>query len=126
MKRSIPLLVLGLASCAPTPIADQEGPARELIGRTAGAPQHCVTFTSLGTLRVSDGNSHVLVYGDGRTIWANQIGQCRFGSNDILITEPRGSQYCRGDIVRSMDRTSRIPGPTCILSDFVPYSLPVR
>jgi len=38
------------------------------------------------------------------------------------VTEPIGSQYCRGDIVRSFDRQSRIPGPACILGDFVPYT----
>ena len=42
----------------------------------------------------------------------------------VLVTEPTGSQYCRGDIVRTFDRSSRIPGPACILGDFVPYRRP--
>jgi hypothetical protein len=64
----------------------------------------------------------MLVYGSGGTLWANDLGpQCGFGSDDVLVTEPVGSYHCRGDIVRSFDRFSRIPGPTCVLSNFVPY-----
>ena len=41
-----------------------------------------------------------------------------------LVTYPFGSQHCRGDIVRTMDRLSHIPGPGCVLGDFVPYRRP--
>jgi hypothetical protein len=44
--------------------------------------------------------------------------------NDILVTYPIGSQYCRGDITRTIDRISRMPGPGCVLGDFVPYRRP--
>jgi hypothetical protein len=123
MTRTVPLLALALLSCSvPPPGVEQQGPALELAGLAAGAPQHCVTISSQQSFRVSDDNRHVLLYGGGRTIYANQLGQCRFASDDILVTEPVGSQYCRGDIVRSLDRQSRIPGPACILGDFVPYT----
>jgi hypothetical protein len=122
-----PLLLLALASCSPAPQGPEpQAMPLELAGRVPGPPQRCVDNTRLQSLRTSENNRHVLVYGGGRIIWANQLGQCRFGPDDILVTESYGSQYCRGDIVKSVDRTSRIPGPTCILSDFVPYSLPVR
>lgn len=62
-----------------------------------------------------------MLYGSGRTIWANNLGSCRFGYDDILVMQLYGSQLCRGDIVRSLDRLSRIPGPACVLGDFVPY-----
>jgi hypothetical protein len=118
-----PLLVLALASCAaPPPGVEQQSPPLELAGLAAGPPERCVTLSSLQSFRVSDNNRHVLLYGGGRTIWANQLGQCGFGPDDILVTEPLGSQYCRGDIVRSFDRNSRIPGPACVLSEFVPYT----
>ena len=123
MKRTVPFLAVALLSCAVPPAGvEQQGPPLELAGLAAGAPQHCVTLYPSQSLRTSENNSHVLIYSTGRTTWANQLGQCRFGPDDILVTEPRGSQYCRGDIVRSIDRTSRFPGPTCILGDFVPYA----
>jgi hypothetical protein len=79
-------------------------------------------LNQLDSLRISQNDPHTLVYGSGRTIWANHLDQCGFRHDDILVTEPTGSQLCGGDIVRSFDRDSRIPGPSCVLSDFVPYS----
>ena len=113
-----------LAGCAAVPpAAEPAGPPHELAGRSVGAPQRCVLINQFEALRTSDSDRHLLLYGSGKTIWANPLGrQCGFGSDDVLITEPVGSYYCRGDLVRSMDRFTRIPGPACILSDFVPYT----
>jgi hypothetical protein len=124
MKSRIVVLALVLGSCAPPqPVAEQQRPARELAGRTSGAPQRCVLISQSDALRISDDDRHVLIYGSGKTVWANYLyRQCGFGSEDILITEPVGSYYCRGDLVRSIDRLSHIPGPTCVLGDFVPYA----
>jgi hypothetical protein len=114
-------MVLLLGACAAPQPASAPRQAVELVGRVAGAPKRCVTIQQSASLRVADGDNHTLIYPDGRTIWANHMG-CGFGRDDILILEPIGSSYCRGDIVRSMDRISRIPGPACVLGDFVPYT----
>ena len=122
MKRILPACALALASCTPSPpMAEQQHPAIELAGLIAGPRERCVPISSAQSLHMSETNPHVLLYGDGRTIYANFLGQCRFGSNDVLVTEPFGAQYCRGDLVRSFDRSSRIPGPACVLNDFVAY-----
>jgi hypothetical protein len=119
---AIPLALF--AGCAaPPPDSPPRQPA-ELVGRTAGTPLACVRTEPSSSLRISENNRHVLVYGSGRTIWANHLGGCGFGQNDILVIEPTGSQYCRGDLVHSIDRYSKIPGPTCALMDFVPYTRP--
>jgi hypothetical protein len=79
-------------------------------------------LNQLDALRVSGNDRHTLIYGNGRTVWANSLGPaCGFGYDDIIVTQPTGSQLCGGDIVRSFDRVSRIPGPSCVLNDFVPY-----
>jgi hypothetical protein len=123
VKHKILLLTVLVGSCAaPPPGADRQGPPVELAGRAAGAPQRCVDIRQAEGLHISDTNRSFLIYGSGRTIWANNLGECRFGSDDILITQPFGSSHCRGDIVRSFDRLSHIPGPACVLSDFVPYT----
>lgn len=118
------LIVLGIAGCAaPEPYATPQQQPRELAGRVAGAAERCVLIQASESLRVSDNDRHTLLYGSGRTIWANRLGPtCGFAYNDLLITEPVGSYHCRGDLVRSMDRYSRIPGPSCVLGDFVSYS----
>jgi hypothetical protein len=124
MKLRIVVLAASLGACAaPPPGAERQGPPVELAGRTAGAPQRCIGLSQLDSLRVSQNDRHTLVYGNSKTIWANPVGpSCGFGPDDILVTEPTGSQLCGGDIVRSFDRNSRIPGPSCVLSDFVPYT----
>jgi hypothetical protein len=124
MKLRIAMLVATLGACAaPPPGSDHQGPPVELAGRTAGPPQRCIGLVQIEALRVSETDRHTLVYGNGRTMWANHLGpSCGFGSDDILVTEPTGSQLCGGDIVRSIDRNSHIPGPSCVLNDFVPYT----
>lgn len=99
------------------------GPLPELAGRVAGPPERCVTAYSNDALRPADNSGgYVLLYGSGRTIYRNDLGGCRFGSNDVLVVERFGSNLCRGDIIRSVDRVSHIPGPTCVLGAFTPYS----
>jgi hypothetical protein len=116
------LIALFAASCvAPQPEQPSRPPV-ELESRAAGPAQRCVPIDQSESMRVTDTNRHVLVYGSGRTTWANHLGpQCGFGRDDVLVTEPIGSYHCRGDIIRSFDRYSRIPGPSCVLGDWVPY-----
>ena len=93
----------------------------DLMGRTAGAAQRCITFEQNEPLRIATPNT--LIYGRGRTIYLNAAPGCSgFSSSDILILEPIGSQYCRGDFVRTRDNVSGLPGAGCRLGDFVPYT----
>ena len=112
-----------VASCAALPQDSATRPAVELVGRTAGAAQRCVLLDQSQSLRVSDTDRHMLLYGNGHVIWANRLSaSCGFSSSDTLVTEPIGSYYCRGDLVRSFDRFTKIPGPACVLGDFVPFT----
>jgi hypothetical protein len=123
MKLRVAAFAVLIGSCAVPQPALAPGQSRDLVGRIAGAPQRCVPIQQATALRISADDRHTLVYGSGRTIWANHLGPgCGFGSGDILVTEPFGSYYCRGDLVRSIDSMSRIPGPACVLGDFVPYT----
>ena len=121
MKRMIAVTALIVGSCA-APQPEPQSPPVELAGRAAGPPQRCVSIDQMNSLRISESDGHTLVYGSGATVFANHLGpHCRFRPDDVLVTQPFGSSHCRGDIVRSFDRNSRIPGPACILGDFVPY-----
>ena len=125
MRHQLFLLAAMLGSCAAPPPSMAPRQATELVGRIAGAPKDCVPIRTNFSLRIADGDRSTLVYGSGKTIWANQLGPgCSFGFNDIPIFEPTAGSYCRGDIVRSVDRDSHIPGPSCVLSDFVPFTRP--
>lgn len=75
-------------------------------------------------LQLADDRS-TLIYGSGKTIWVNALGpSCRFGAQDVPIFEPIVSAYCRGDIVRTADRYTGIPGPSCVLGPFVAFTRP--
>jgi len=118
----IAALAVAASNCAPADTRPTTVAIPDLAGRTAGAPQRCVPTQPTEALRVVD--SHTVVYGSGGTIWLNRLatecpGMTRM---DILVIEPMGTQYCRGDKVRSVDPVSHIPGPTCVLGAFVPYT----
>jgi hypothetical protein len=81
-----------------------------------------VTFQPNETLRTAEGDGHVLLYSRGRQLWVNHLGSCSFGPNDTLLIERTGSDLCRGEIIRSFDAVSKIPGQSCILGDFIPYN----
>ena len=125
MRLKLVLAVLTLSSCAaPPPPPSLPGQASELAGRTPGAPKDCLPTQPTENLRVADDRS-TLLYGFGKTIWVNALGpSCGFGLNDIPVLEVHASRYCRGDIVRSVDRDSHIPGPSCVLGPFVPFTRP--
>jgi len=102
----------------------QDRPARvsvELQGKPIGPPKACVSV-SLG--------EELSVFGDGAlgvrtrgTLWLNQTGRScsSLRAMSTLIVERHGSEICRGDRVRALEPGSSIPGPPCVLGDFVPY-----
>ena len=123
MKFRFAALAILIASCAPPPEPAYSGPPPELAGRTTGSPRSCVPIDRYEPLRVAENNRHLLIYGYGRTMWVNNLGpDCGFDQQDLLVTHPFGSSYCQGDIIHSVDRSSRIPGPACVLGAFTPYT----
>lgn len=123
MKIGVAGIALLIAACVATPASMELRRASELVGRTAGAPRRCVRIEQNVALTIANGDTHTLLYGRGRTVWANNLGpSCGFAANDTLIVQPIGASYCRGDLVRSIDPVSGFRGPACFLDDFIPYS----
>lgn len=114
-RPAIALAAILAGACAAPPY---EAPA---IAAAAGAPQRCVSIDSAGSLRVVD--RATITFASGSTRWVNRLKmQCAgVTSFDIPVMEPSGSQYCSGDLVRTIDQRTGIPGPACVLGDFVPY-----
>lgn len=114
-----------VAGCtAPPPTTPTNAPIAEIAGRVAGPPQRCVVTTQSEGFRAA--NRNTLLLRRGKSIWVNQVqGGCgSFGQWDVLVTEPIGTQHCEGDLIRSFDPVSKIPGPTCRLGAFIPYTKP--
>ena len=117
-------LVAAIAGCTASPPPPASSTAiPELAGRTAGPPQRCVGTQQSAGLHVA--GPHTLTYRDGPTIWVNSVPECSaLKYTDILVVEPIGSQYCRGDFVRTRDNRTLLPGPGCRLTEYVPYPKP--
>jgi Family of unknown function (DUF6491) len=99
---------------------------RELGGKVAGEPVSCIPGrTADQTIRVSD---DILLYrASSRLVYKNDLrGSCPglARDNDIIVTRVYGTGPCRGDIIRLVDRTSGIGGPSCALGSFTPYRTP--
>jgi hypothetical protein len=115
----------GDAQSAAAPIRDQEAKilAKELAGKVAGEPQNCISAVGQNSLiRISD--DMLLYRQSGRLVYQNRLRSACPGlarDSDVIVTETFGGQFCRGDIVRLVDRASGIPGPVCSLGEFVPY-----
>ena len=122
--RLLPFLLLAAgctATGAESPSRDQLALTQDLEGRTAGAPQACVPMRQSQSMQIVD--RQTLVYRDFDTVWVNRLGADCPGMRPLstLIVEAHGSQYCRGDRVRAVETQNAIPGPYCVLRDFVPY-----
>lgn len=122
MKIAFAGLAAALAACTAPPPVQPSAPITEIAGRVAGPAQRCVLTQQSQSLRPASRST--LLYGGGKTVWVNELqGGCGgFSRWDVLVLEPIGTQYCRGDLVRSFDPMTKIPGPACRLGDFVPYS----
>ena len=121
------VLVLTLAACAATPGFERSGEAelsRELAGRVAGPAQACIQQVQGEALRALDGRT--LIYRRTDTVWVNRLERdCSgVGPHSTLIVESFADRYCRGDRLRGVETGARVPGPTCLLSEFVPYRRP--
>lgn len=123
----IPLLLLAGSAAADSHRNDRNDLAAQLAGRVAGSPQDCVSMDTTTTLRPVD--SKTLVLDHGMTFYVNHLrGSCPgIEPTDTIIYEANGSQYCRGDHFRTKPfGGSVVPGPICVLGEFVPYRRPVH
>ena len=117
--RLLPLLIL-ISACA-TSSTREADLSRDLAGRSAGAPQDCVSASPGVNLAPRD--SRTLVYQRGDTVWVNRLRAACPGLDAMstLVVETHGSRYCRGDRIRAVEPGLSIPGPICILGSFTPY-----
>lgn len=100
--------------------------AKILDGRVAGKPVDCVPLTQLRSTEIINHTAIVYTASDG-TVYVNRPSGANFlDDDDILVSEPYNGQACRMDIVRLIDRGSRMPGGSVGLNDFTPYPRPPK
>lgn len=116
-------LLLATACAATVSARDQAPDAKfteAIAGKVAGTPRSCISVLDT---RDSTTYRNAIVYRvNSKLSYVNDLRQCPFlRSDNILVTNIRGSQICRGDIVNMVDRASSFPSGSCSFGDFVPY-----
>jgi hypothetical protein len=109
-----------LSGCSLSPRAIEPRAATELAA-PAGEPRSCVSISAgQGLIILHEGTVGLR---SGRTLWVNRLPAACHGLHPLntLLVEVYGSQLCRGDHFRVIEHPLSVPGPTCILGDFVPY-----
>ena len=94
--------------------------AKILDGREAGKPVDCIPLTASRETRVIDKTA--IVYDAGSVIYVNRPSNAKsLDDDDIMVTEPHGSQLCRLDVVRMHDRSGFWYNGFVGLEQVVPY-----
>jgi hypothetical protein len=101
----------------------QERLDKLLAGRVAGKPVSCISLHNIQSSEIIDRTAIVYRVGGGR-LYLNrpEMGRESLNDDDIMVTKTVGSQLCRIDTVRLVDRGSRFETGFVGLGDFVPYS----
>lgn len=97
---------------------------RLLAGRVAGAPVDCISLPNVTGNTIVSGRA--IVYRIGTRLFVNEPpeGASQLHRDDIIVTRTFGTNLCRRDIIRLLDRTSTIPHGFVALGKFVPYIKP--
>jgi hypothetical protein len=121
MTPRLAIVFAALAAIAAAPLATPN--IAELQGRAPGKPQRCVPLAPGQLFSTSESDPHLLLYDDGKTIWASRLdASCGFGPGDSIIPDSPASYYCHGDFVRQGGRVELSPfGARCALGNFTPY-----
>jgi len=97
--------------------------AKMLEGRVAGEPESCITALNANRIEVIDYVG--VVYDAGNTIWVSRVKDPRSLSwTDIPVFDRFGSQLCKYDVIRTVDRSTHMYSGAVFLEDFVPYRKP--
>ena len=94
---------------------------KALAGKVAGTPRDCLSLIDTRDSQTYDGT---IVYRINRNLsYVNDLNGCTsLGWSSIPVFDIHGSQICRGDIVRIVDRDGGGPRGSCSVGQFVPYT----
>lgn len=130
MRRILPLtaiaaaVVLALPSAASARLTPDAELDKLLAGRVAGKPVECLSLPNVTGNTIVEGRA--IVYRAGTRLYVNvpPDGARQLHRDDIIVTRTFGTNLCRRDVIRLLDRTSTIPHGFISLGRFVPYTKP--
>jgi hypothetical protein len=100
--------------------------AKELAGLVPGKPEDCVTLSRIDGSHIIDGTA-IVYRGLGGKVYVNRPGGAEMlRDDDIPVQYVYGSQLCRMDRMKLLDRSSRMERGFAVLGAFVPYTKPAK
>ncbi|WP_420138649.1 hypothetical protein [Sphingomonas sp.] len=132
--RTILMMLAASLAIAATPAAARQSMrdrgaaelAKELKGLVAGTPERCVSLSNIDGSHIIDGTAIVYRGLGGKTYVNRTLNPDLLREDGIPVQFVYGSQLCRLDQIRLLDRYSRIPRGTVGLDTFIPYTKPKK
>jgi hypothetical protein len=119
-----------LSSAAPAPARQslqergEADLAAQLDGRIPGKPVDCLSLNRIEGQTIVDGTA-IVYRGMDSTIWVNRPrGAQMLHEDDVPVQFIYGSELCKLDQVRLLDRGTRMQRGFVGLGEFVPYTRP--
>jgi hypothetical protein len=98
--------------------------ARQLQGLVPGKPQDCISLSRVEGSTIVDGTA-IVYRGLGGVTYVNRPhGAEMLREDDIPVQYVWGSQLCRMDRLKLLDRSTRMERGFANLGEFVPYAKP--
>lgn len=122
---ALALAVITPMSSAIAARADPDAELQKLLdGHVAGKPVECISLPNVTGNTIVTGRA--IVYRVGTRLYVNvpPEGAQQLRRDDIIVSRTFGTNLCRRDIIRLLDRTSTIPHGFVALGQFVPYTKP--
>jgi hypothetical protein len=100
--------------------------AKQVAGRVPGKPVQCISLSSSDGSTIIDGTA-IVYRGLGGKLYVNRPrGAEMLREDDIPVQYVYGSQLCRMDRIKLLDRSTRMERGFASLGDFVPYTKPAK
>jgi hypothetical protein len=96
--------------------------ARQVAGRVPGPPVRCLNLSQIDGQTIVDATA-IVYRGVGGTLWVNRPrGAEMLREDDVPVQYVYGSQLCRLDRIKLLDRSTQMERGLVGLGDFVPYT----
>ncbi len=130
---SFPLCLVALLACAAPALAAQSTQergeaelAKQVAGLVPGKPVQCISLAQSDGSNIIDGTA-IVYRGMGGKLYVNRPrGAEMLREDDIPVQYVYGSQLCRMDQIRLLDRSTQMERGFANLGDFVPYTKPAK
>lgn len=100
--------------------------AQQLKGLVPGKPQDCISLSRVDGSTVVDGTA-IIYRGLGGVTYVNRPhGAEMLREDDIPVQYVWGSELCRMDQLKLLDRSTRMERGFANLGEFVPYTKPAK